>query len=963
MSKKLIASLFLVFIFLGILGSEKAEAYNEANGLYNNNELTSMKDLNSYSPNFLTTLKTNEVVELAEKYTFTPTITTETVVTYRNGGRGTMNTVTAARNAAPIRFIGGLTNSYSSNNFVYATNMGRMNGRSIDVQYTILSSTGAAAQYFNFGLSTNPNEGGLANPLFTVSRADRARPTLRVEYFDSETKSKIPMGSGHLTYNNLDNSEWVNLQPVGTQASLDQIYVMDNTTTRFINRNQNKPYRTDFTIVGQATGENNMEAVYTIATMTFSDVTELIMTYRTATSSLLRPGVYQLPGLTYEYTTPSIFTNKVGVEQSETAFVFNVNQSIPNVHRNSPQQLNLLNFRISDIDSRLVLDSSQIRVFDSTGVDVSRLFNITTLNGVVDVNWRGTELLSLSGKSLNIRLPVNFPISNYTENQLANMYDYDKKVFTFENINASRSYRVGNQAVRQASALKDDEIDLAYAQRNLTVNFLENQTNNVLEPAITNAFFQRTVSLTAWREVVEKDQEILELKYRINSSRSPSYRKPVALTAINNTVNYVYDPPLYNLEYKVGRKGEHLILKEAAIKADNIRLLTSFKVIVPTSIEVADYDKLVLPTSWRKTVDLGTGQANTYTFSSNQFTTAAIEGFLNNTLSFNQRGANQDGSTIDITLSDLSFKNKIPQPIIYDINDSETSDALFPNYLEEKSDYYFIDEKWSEEAPEITNYSYVSGFREVTITDAVQKFNLLYKLSVADIKVSYYQKIDGVETDTKLVNDLQSGLREEGQTVKGSFGTNLADFITREKLAKTFPGYTYENYYVVKVNDQVSADEVINSPTMEVIFYYRPNISLTVPETLNFGKRQKAEATNIYGLVPSKVKEDNYVSIINTYENEDRKPNWTLQMSTEGFYSQESGVRLLSNLLYKKSAEEEYTVINNESQTVLNDQKEFEYDLPLISEDQSEGLFVSVSKVRSLGKYQAILKYKLQSAP
>ncbi len=105
--------------------------------------------------------------------------------------------------------------------YIIATNMGVMNGRSIDVKFSLVS---AYPSTFFVGLDKNkptPKES-----LLTVSDTRSADPQFKLEFIDSISKQPVVM-SGNLTIGDIDNGETMVIESVG--GSIDSIYSMDNT--------------------------------------------------------------------------------------------------------------------------------------------------------------------------------------------------------------------------------------------------------------------------------------------------------------------------------------------------------------------------------------------------------------------------------------------------------------------------------------------------------------------------------------------------------------------------------------------------------------------------------------------------------------------------------------------------------------------------------------------------------------
>lgn len=162
---------------------------------------------------------------------------------------------------------------------------------------------------------------------------------------------------------------------------------------------------------------------------------------------------------------------------------------------------------------------------------------------------------------------------------------------------------------------------------------------------------------------------------------------------------------------------------------------------------------------------------------------------------------------------------------------------------------------------------------------------------------------------------------------------------------------------------KITLDSKLPKEDLTINFYFKPKVELNVPDEINFGVRQKSDWLNIYSMEPSKIETNNKISIIDTFETNKKQPDWNLYASTEGFYNEESGVRLLADIMFKSPDFNETKVISKESTPLYEDVDFYKKDIFLTDKNQEEGLFVRVAKVQELGKYNGILKYKLEVAP
>lgn len=264
--------------------------------------------------------------------------------------------------------------------------------------------------------------------------------------------------------------------------------------------------------------------------------------------------------------------------------------------------------------------------------------------------------------------------------------------------------------------------------------------------------------------------------------------------------------------------------------------------------------------------------------------------------------------------------------------------------------------------------------KELVVSEKNQSISYVYKKTKVNLTINYYQWLNEGISEKKLIEDLSSETRkaefnEDIEIENKTIETLLNDNPKLKPLE--FSGYTFDsnnqNKLVITLNDspdhQMTLTDKVPKEDFTINYYYEPTIQLNVPTDINFGIREKKNSQGVYGMVPNKIEENNYISIIDTYELTTEKPNWALYASTEGFYSESSGVRLIADILLKTPEFSEPKVITNESTPLFINQNKFEKNISLVDSKQTEGLFVKVAKVQELGKYNGILKYKLQAAP
>lgn len=277
--------------------------------------------------------------------------------------------------------------------------------------------------------------------------------------------------------------------------------------------------------------------------------------------------------------------------------------------------------------------------------------------------------------------------------------------------------------------------------------------------------------------------------------------------------------------------------------------------------------------------------------------------------------------------------------------------------------------------PNIEGYEFVErNPSELVVSENSQTVDYIYKISKVNVTVNYYQWVNDNMSTQKIVDDLSKGSRKnafsESISIENKTIEELLD--DNKKLqAPTFKGYVFNesdvNKTIVYLNDNpnkiIPLSDKMPVEAFTINYYYEPTVQLNVPTNINFGIRQMKTENNVFAMESNKEESDNNISIIDTYETALEKPGWSLYASTDGFYSAESGTRLLADVLLKTPEFSTPKVITNESTPLFVSNEEFEKNISLVDAQKKEGLYVRVGEVGSLGKYNGVLKYKLQAAP
>ncbi|MEG0286206.1 MAG: BspA family leucine-rich repeat surface protein [Vagococcus sp.] len=259
---------------------------------------------------------------------------------------------------------------------------------------------------------------------------------------------------------------------------------------------------------------------------------------------------------------------------------------------------------------------------------------------------------------------------------------------------------------------------------------------------------------------------------------------------------------------------------------------------------------------------------------------------------------------------------------------------------------------------------------ETLTQDTDKRINETYvwePVTISNVTINYYQK----GTQKKIVEKLDEGSRKEPETKNDIVYEHkqIADMLESLgiDIEPTYDGYSFlEKETKIQVtNTKEELDLVSKFPREDIVidFYFDSTVQFSYPESIDFGNRPQSKYENIYQMKPSDVEEENYLSIIDTIETNQDEPDWTLSMSTTGFYHADSGVRLLADLMLTLPDNQQPIMITSEGIPIVENSNNYKKDISLSSGKKNEGLAVRVSKVDKLGQYNGVLKYQLQVVP
>ncbi|WP_326716926.1 MucBP domain-containing protein [Vagococcus jeotgali] len=261
------------------------------------------------------------------------------------------------------------------------------------------------------------------------------------------------------------------------------------------------------------------------------------------------------------------------------------------------------------------------------------------------------------------------------------------------------------------------------------------------------------------------------------------------------------------------------------------------------------------------------------------------------------------------------------------------------------------------EAPDIQGYTFnrsePSDLMNKKILYTDNPVNFIYdKINKVQMTVNYYQlDRQGKETTHRVIDDLQTGNTVEALVEEVEVGKKISEFIPQPD----FNSYLYKSSIVTNdVTNESIEDDIVPMNDFTVNRYYQPLENLSVPKTISFGEKNAQRLKDEYS-----VKNDpSPIGLTSGYSD----VNWSLHASSDGLFSEGTKTRLLSDMYFRLNDEK---MIINEEDTVLASQvNEHYYDLPLVTEDNKEGLFLKIGNSGTKdSKYSGKIKFSMVTGP
>ena len=260
-------------------------------------------------------------------------------------------------------------------------------------------------------------------------------------------------------------------------------------------------------------------------------------------------------------------------------------------------------------------------------------------------------------------------------------------------------------------------------------------------------------------------------------------------------------------------------------------------------------------------------------------------------------------------------------------------------------------------APEIKGYTFNKSEpsdltnEKILYTDNTVTF-IYDKINKVQMTVNYYQlDRQGNETDHRVIGDLKTGKTVNALVKEVEVGEKISDFIPQSD----FDNYIYKSSIVTNdVTNETIEDDIVPMDDFTVNRYYQPLENLSVPKTISFGEKNAQRLKDEYSVKNS----PSPINLTSGYSD----VNWSLHASSDGLFSEGTNTRLLSDMYFRLNNEK--MIINKEDTILASQINKHYYDLPLVTEDNKEGLFLEIGNSGTKdSKYSGKIKFSMVTGP
>ncbi|OJG65756.1 hypothetical protein RV09_GL001096 [Enterococcus moraviensis] len=252
--------------------------------------------------------------------------------------------------------------------YLLGTHMGIKNGRWIDLklEYVDVGPVKSTTEKISVGTNRTLTAGlGTVHLAFAVASSENTEPIFRMSFIDHETGEPIKMDSGHVTFNDIDYTEWMKVKPTGS-GKFDYISARSDNGILTDTANFTSEQVTMISPENSNVSDDDFTRYFTIG---YSNVDSLDIQYYTGGTGINISQV-EVPEAMFELEAPSLVSDVDGNLEDEV-ITTSLIQPIP--YRSSLGNLLSLAFE-GTIDDSLTFSSSDIQIYNRDDQNISTSF-------------------------------------------------------------------------------------------------------------------------------------------------------------------------------------------------------------------------------------------------------------------------------------------------------------------------------------------------------------------------------------------------------------------------------------------------------------------------------------------------------------------------------------------------------------------------------------------------------------
>ncbi|PZL72813.1 hypothetical protein CI088_09970 [Enterococcus plantarum] len=252
--------------------------------------------------------------------------------------------------------------------YLLGTHMGIKNGRWIDLklEYADIGPVKSTTETVTVGTNKTLTAGmGTVHLAFAVASSKNTEPIFRMSFIDHETGEPVKMDSGHVTFNDIDYTEWMKVTPTGS-GKFDYISARNDNGILTDTANFTSEQITMISPEDSNVADDDFTRFFTIG---YSNVDSLDIQYYTG-GTAINLSQLEVPEAMFELETPSLVSDVDGNLEDEV-ITSSLIQPIP--YRASIGKLTSLAFE-GTVDDSMSFIKSDIQVYDKDNKNITTNF-------------------------------------------------------------------------------------------------------------------------------------------------------------------------------------------------------------------------------------------------------------------------------------------------------------------------------------------------------------------------------------------------------------------------------------------------------------------------------------------------------------------------------------------------------------------------------------------------------------